>query len=326
MLTFEQYLQEKNFVSTSTPTKLGVISNENQFITHFYPRRGPYDQVVGVVGEAKTGLDRHIDQYRNLGFKDENIFIFEIALEEYKNLRYHMGIRKLSSGLFYRNIFNPRGQHGRFNPAKVTHGDFDVTTALSPDEFIKEIDLSNRVYPNLASAVYVHSQRNTHVRNPGTVMLFKTMPAFQKLLIVVNSRCAHGQAYYGSRIKEVFDSVYSEQTEKTKFIEYIKTKYSSDGILLQTYTQGKGPMVSFTFCKDIGNGFLISTTQNNFGPKLTQKAFCHYSSSMQTFFRNGIDVNNQILRQKGVAPFTQQEYHYVLSILFDINRKIGLQI
>jgi hypothetical protein len=86
MKTFYQFLAEKKFISTSTDNKLEVISKENSFIKSFIPGRGENEQIVGVVGDAKTGLKRHINQYIDLGYNPKNIYIFEILRQEYKNL------------------------------------------------------------------------------------------------------------------------------------------------------------------------------------------------------------------------------------------------
>ena len=63
--------------------------------------------MVGVVGDAKTGLKRHINQYIDLGYNPKNIYIFEILRQEYKNLLYHNSLLQNKISIINGDIFRP---------------------------------------------------------------------------------------------------------------------------------------------------------------------------------------------------------------------------
>lgn len=129
-------LETANFAKTSTTTlnKLDVIDWENQQFKKALPTRGVDEKVIGVVGNS-GGLERHVRQYLNLGFKYKNIYLVDLQSNVASSLRRkadsleQQGILpkngNLSSRIFHEDIL----VMARKVP-NVTHVDFDGTASI----------------------------------------------------------------------------------------------------------------------------------------------------------------------------------------------------
>lgn len=134
--TLYNLFETANFAKTSTTTlnKLDVIDWENQQFKRAMPTRGANETVIGVVGNS-GGLERHIRQYLDLGFKYKNIYLVDLQSNVASSLRRKAEALEqrgtfprngsLSSRIFHEDILIM----ARKLP-NVTHIDFDGTASI----------------------------------------------------------------------------------------------------------------------------------------------------------------------------------------------------
>lgn len=139
MITFKTYCEvtghaDFSVVKTTSPEKLKVIEWENKYFKQSVPSRKMYEQVLGVVGHGSQLL-RHIKQYIDLGFREENIFICEIQEAAWRSLQVaakrleSQGLIKntnLASRIYHRDLIEVASEL-RY----LTHIDFDETRSVT---------------------------------------------------------------------------------------------------------------------------------------------------------------------------------------------------
>lgn len=164
MNQFCELLNEYKFSekSTTTQEKLDVIQWENSLIKSVAPSRGPDEEIVGLVGNPE-GLDRHITQWKQLGFRVRNMRVIEknkaLAQALYdKALKlslYFPNLKRLANQIHHNDLFKYLQLYGD----KVTHVDFDgisyINTLLPT---LEEIASS---CPNIRTAVIVVTTRSS---------------------------------------------------------------------------------------------------------------------------------------------------------------------
>ena len=260
MKTFLQFLNEKTYTSTMTFSKMAVIDNENRFIKKIINSRKDTEQMVGVVGDAKTGLKRHIKQYTDLGYQPKNIYVFELLHQEYKNLLYHNSLLKDKINIVKGDIFKPKlsVKKPNFNNQLVTHVDADVTTGLHSslkDEIVSTLDN----YPNLKSAVFVHSLRTPYLHsrtNFNKIDFFVILSKFAK--IAYPNRRTSASAL--SALRNIFEYYIHGNTSKNAIFDDVFKNFPEYSFLVQGY-RGKGPMVSITMVKTTGERVIKSNVE-----------------------------------------------------------------
>ena len=138
MVTFKKYCESYNptahvdfsVVETTSPEKLKVIEWENQLFKQSIPTRKENEAVLGVVGNSSQLL-RHIEQYKDLGFQEENMYICEIQEKTWQGLVDEAN-RLESEGVIKKtNLAKRIYNHDLFKKAteipNLTHIDFDET-------------------------------------------------------------------------------------------------------------------------------------------------------------------------------------------------------
>ena len=138
MVTFQMFYEAYNkqahadfsVVETTSPEKLKVIEWENQLFKQSVPTRKKNEAVLGVVGNDSQLL-RHIEQYRDLGFREENMYICEIQQAAWQGL-VDEAVRLESEGIIKKTNLSERiYNHDIFEIAteipNLTHIDFDET-------------------------------------------------------------------------------------------------------------------------------------------------------------------------------------------------------
>lgn len=310
MLSFSQSYTEspKRFISTSTPRKLEVINRENTFIKKFIPSRGPKEQIVGVVGDAKTGLERHLLQYLELDFFLENTYIFEILLSEYKNLYYHNKANfENTATIIYGDIFYPKmSRVYNLNTKLVTHADVDITTAL-PADLNGEVNKIFTTYPNLKSAVFVYSTRNTQIRSSAAQKYIEN-PIIKKFIDFV--KINKGDSY-STALKNAVELYFVGATSKELLLKKLFKSYPNYSFLVQSY-QGKGPMISITMVqskKQEIDSNVVSFSESDFYrvQKIVRdfQKFTSYSNySLYTFLQTNHEIS-----------FTREEHKKIGELL-----------
>jgi hypothetical protein len=258
MKTFLQFLAEKTFISTWTENKLAVIGKENSFIKGFIPSRNENEQVVGVVGDAKTGLKRHINQYVDLGYNPKNIYIFELLRQEYQNLLYHNSLLQNKINIIKGDIFKPRilASKSNLNVDFVTHADVDITSGL-PSSLTNEINQKLKAYPNLNSLVLVHTSRSQILH---TRMNFNQNEVFNKLFEFAKILYGKNGPVYISSLRNIIEYFVHGSTGKTVIFEEVFNSFPQHSFLVQAY-RGKGPMVSITMVKTTGKRVVQSNIE-----------------------------------------------------------------
>jgi hypothetical protein len=305
MLTLSDYLFEKKFINTTTADKLAVINNENLFINHFIPTRNNSEQIVGVVGEAKSGLQRHLEQYANLGFQERNIYIFEILLHEYKNLWYtNNNVIKSFANIVMGDIFKPMmyKRTPNFDISKVTHVDADITTTLNTD-LTEEVRHTFTIYPNLKSAVFVHSLRNTDLRSP-EVLKYLERSYIQKYIMFLKGMSAKSKDAYVTAFRNVLEVYLTGTVGRNVMLNELFKAFPNYSFLVQNY-QGRGPLTSVTVIKNTNNKIIQSNAQD-----LSQVDISRFNSAVSSFERFSFNNLNTrtLLHIKPAFSFTRQEY------------------
>lgn len=320
MLSFAQYIAEKKFISTTTENKLEVIANENKFIKNFIPSRGEQEQIVGVVGEAKSGLQRHLNQYQDLGFDINNVFIYEILRSEYMNLRYFNGVLSKMSGkkatIIWGNIFTPKmtKKVPNLNLAAVTHADVDITTTLNTD-LTNEIEHTFITYPNLASAVFVHSLRNTDLRSPKVEDFFEQQ-YIQKLFKYIKKHIVSGDTYV-SALKNVIEVYLLGNTSRNRMFNKLAKTFPNDSFLIQNY-QGKGPMTSVAVVKNTEKQVFETNVE-----VLTSSEINKFNKILRELRVDGPDLFFYAnLNKEQDIYFLVEEQKKILKLMLDLNKVV----
>lgn len=331
---FENANEEKAFPVTTSKFKVDVIAKENNFIKKYFTP-SPNDQLVGVVGRVE-GLLRHIQQFRDLGYQDKNMLIFELDEGMYKDLEngdgIHKGIIQLkndnitNANLFWGNLLKPSrteyyDQYKWFDSKKVTHADLDFTIALNEPQLFDEMKQAFSVYPNLKSAVFVHSLRAHQTKSAKATK--ELNDKYRKLIDTLDVVVGRS-----SEFKNIYD-YYTSETEGRKsgkglFIEQLRNLFPSAAILIQSYAgastkEGKtgGAMISFTVVKDASEPVINAEDSIFLETDLTAtdiKEFPRQYSSFMGFYEKGttiegFDQNNEFLKSKGKQPLTEQDYN-----------------
>lgn len=355
MISFFKYFFENanvndlRYFPTRTAIKNEIVQKENQFILARIPGRGPQEQMVGVVGHVH-GLMLHLDQFRELGFQDENIFLFELdetmypllksGTEMYKGFDAlkQEGLTKsflVKGNIFYPPIKKPEDRVNYnipddfmpgFDRLKVTHVDADITTKFEEEEFFKNVRLTYIMYPNAKSSVYVHSLRALNLRSS---KIEKELEDLEKLEIFLRAIYLTKEGTYGTDRVSEFRTVYElyrskqegeELTGKKKFIEKLKKLYGSNfDIKIQSYRgagkSGKGAggsMISFTFVKS-PNG-VLDIGESLFAFELTSQQISSLSKhfkDLENFFNLDEEQRNNILKPYNLKITDQELNNYI---------------
>jgi hypothetical protein len=243
-------MRKTKFPSTSTKTKKKIVKIENDTILRDISVRSAGALVGGVVGRA-DGLDRHIKQYLALGFKEENIHIFEIMESMYEELDCAIKAKGYKVTLHFCDMLNPTGM-SREQLNRFEHLDVDITTALDIHTFIPTIEAIHIRYPNLKSFVFVHSARYSKIRS---LNIENDLQGYEPLFDSIKNQNISASTInnFISSFKSVWD-YYKNQDNcgKSAFIKHLQQKFEDYSIKIIKYPGvGNSTMYSFTFVKSI---------------------------------------------------------------------------
>jgi len=325
-----------SFPITTTDNKINLIDKENTFFKS-YIKPSSTDQVVGVVGKVE-GLWRHIVQFRDLGYEDKNIFLFESKERMYNELKNgdseNLGMDKLreleqtQAHLIYSSILTPRRPYithhfgNIFNPDSVTHADLDFTETIDPAEEINILKNAFTVYPNLKSVLLVRSTRGQQIRSDIAMKDIGIGGKYEKLNSLIR--------YLGGRSTE-FKNLYDyyittqagEKSGKDQFLNKLQSEFSNASFLIQSYPgaptkpggQSGQTMLSIAIVKDTKEP--IMDVQNSYFKKGFSKgekpnfntqynAFKKFINKANT--HEGFKANENELISRGLKPLTVDDY------------------
>ena len=326
----------KSFPITTTVNKINVIDKENAFFKS-YVKPSSTDQVVGVVGRVE-GLWRHIVQFRDLGYEDKNIFLFESKEGMYNELKNgdskNLGMDKLleseqtQAHLIYSSILTPRRPYithhfgNIFNPDRVTHADLDFTEAVDPAEEINILKNAFTVYTNLKSVLLVRSTRGQQIRSDIAMKDIGIGGKYEKLNSLI--RYLSGRS---TEFKNLYDYYIStragEKSGKDQFLNKLQSEFSNASFLIQSYpgapTKPGGrsgqTMLSIAMVKDAKEP--IMNIQNSYFKKGFSKgekpnfntqcnAFKKFINKANT--HEGFEANENELISNGLKSLTVNDY------------------
>lgn len=243
-------MRKTKFPSTSTENKKTVVQIENNTILRDISVRNVNALVGGVVGRA-DGLDRHIEQYLALGFKEKNIHIFEIMESMYKELNRAIKAKGYKVTLHFCNMLNPTGI-SREQLDRFEHLDVDITTALDIHTFVPTVEAMHIWYPNLKSFVFVHSARSSKIRS---LNIEKDLQGYAPLFNSIKNQniSANTINNFISSFKSVWDYYKNrDNCGKLTFVKQLQQNFEDYSIKIITYPGvGNSTMYSFTFVKSV---------------------------------------------------------------------------
>lgn len=288
MKTFVETVKEYKFPITTTDRKRQIIANENTFINKIVNSRDPTEQLVGVVGREE-GLNRHIQQFIDLGFKQSNILLFELdenmanelkqaaigKLPQYtvdENGHVQVAIDVLTKEekvrVEYADILHPFNdfiKHNQpwFDRTKVTHVDLDFTTTLNEPDLINEVNRVFKAYPNTKSLVCVHSLRGSNTRtNTANIALSGHLKKLDSFFAkgVMSTKTGKPKTRV-AEFRNVYDYYTHRETNNSGKQEFLKRLQQLCGgsLYVQSYQgastkdpgkEGGAMMVSFTFVRN----------------------------------------------------------------------------
>ena len=301
MITFEQVYKELLAEAADfsvTPTdhnrKRKVIEWENKLIKSAFPERGANEAVLGVVGES-GGLERHVEQWLELGFKMQNINIVDNQEKAAESLKQKAGAEKdkygdLSSRISQADIIDKAKEIDN-----LTHIDFDgVATITKLPEFAEKL----AAMKNLKSFVIVVSQRGTtkvdanadkaqakSLDKGGALYGFDEVNSDEfdyEIIQTANKIWKSFDTLYDQKLIERKDykdqiksnfkraalSVLFSYSKIAEFYKELSKKLNDYEIAYTSYTGKNMPMASFVFLK--GSGIISKEEQKQYATnKLT---------------------------------------------------------
>jgi hypothetical protein len=263
-------MRNTKFPSTTTDSKLLTIKNENILILENKCIGYTDARIGGVVG-LSDGLDRHIEQWKELGFKEEKIHIFEIHKGMYIDLKKAIQEKNYKVNLHFCDILNPdiltQKQLNEF-----VHLDVDITTSLNINTFIPTIEKMFTVYPSLSSFVFVHSARSSKTRLANTeIDLQKYKDLFE--CIKNQNLTPKTASNYIAGFRSVYDYYKNHNNNgKSIFLKELNERFINYCVKIQKYVGAKQQvMYSFTFVESEQpkHDFIdFNTTPSDFNKKM----------------------------------------------------------
>lgn len=237
----------KDFKKTHVKEKINITKWENTAFKAVYPapRTG---QLFGVVGHH-MGLRKHVNQFIDLGYKMNDIYLFEISNSMFERL-FKRSLVLYGEEWTVNHVFEgDLKQYLNSTKLNVTHVDFDVTDAWPSSKYDSDINLILSK-STIQTATFVGSMRS----GKG----FEKSDQSKSIDHLNIFKYIDTKFFARSEVAKAYNGLYYLVNGVTFTEQYIKRqyedKYQDFEIMFKKYPGLEGtPMISMIFAKTRSN-------------------------------------------------------------------------